>query len=155
MAKIGIADTTFSRINMAEFAVDAIKKNAKHQIERYTVPGMKDLPVACKLLFEKYNCDIVLALGMAGPKPIDKQCSHEASLGIQTAQLMANKHILEVFVHADEADNDREPYGIAKNRTEKHAFNAIELLKGKETLAKYAGMGKRQGKEDQGSIKIN
>ena len=155
MAKIGIADTTFSRINMAEFAVDAIKKNAKHQIERYTVPGMKDLPVACKLLFEKYNCDIVLALGMAGPKPIDKQCSHEASLGIQTAQLMANKHILEVFVHADEADNDGELYGIAKNRTEKHAFNAIELLKGKETLAKYAGMGKRQGKEDQGSIKIN
>ncbi|MBI2208297.1 riboflavin synthase [Candidatus Woesearchaeota archaeon] len=155
MAKIGIADTTFSRINMAEFAVDAIKKISKHQIERYTVPGMKDLPVACKLLFEKYNCDIVLALGMAGPKPIDKQCSHEASLGMQTAQLMANKHIMEVFVHMDEADNDKELYQIAKNRTEKHALNAIELLKGKETLTKYAGMGKRQGKEDQGPIKIN
>jgi len=154
MAKIGIADTTFSRINMAEFALDAIKKNSKHQIERYTVPGMKDLPAACKLLFEKYNCDIVLALGMAGPKPIDKQCSHEASLGIQAVQLMANKHIMEVFVHADEADNDRELYLIAKNRTEKHALNAIELLRGKEALAKYAGMGKRQGKEDEGPIKI-
>ena len=154
MAKIGIADTTFSRINMAEFALDAIKKNSKHQIERYTVPGMKDLPAACKLLFEKYNCGIVLALGMAGPKPIDKQCSHEASLGIQAVQLMVNKHIMEVFVHADEADNDKELYGIAKNRTEKHALNAIELLRGKEALAKYAGMGKRQGKEDEGSIKI-
>ena len=154
MAKIGIADTTFSRINMAEFAVDAIKKNSKHQIERYTVPGMKDLPVACKILFEKYNCGIVLVLGMAGPKPIDKQCSHEASLGIQAAQLMANKHIMEVFVHADEADNDLELYRIAKNRTEKHALNAIELLRGKEALAKYAGMGKRQGKEDEGPIKI-
>ena len=154
MAKIGIADTTFSRINMAEFAVDAIKKNSKHQIERYTVPGMKDLPAACKILFEKYNCGIVLALGMAGPKPIDKQCSHEASLGIQAAQLMANKHIMEVFVHADEADNDLELYRIAKNRTEKHALNAIELLRGKEALAKYAGMGKRQGKEDEGPIKI-
>ena len=155
MAKIGIADTTFSRISIAEFAADAIKKNSGHQIERYTVPGIKDLPVACKLLFEKYNCDIVLALGMAGPKPIDKQCSHEASLGLQAAQLMANKHIMEVFVHMDEADNDRELYGIAKNRTEKHALNAIELLKGREALAKYAGMGKRQGKEDQGPIKIS
>src|SRR3989338_8576953 len=155
MAKIGIADTTFSRINMAEFALDVIKKSSRHQIERYTVPGMKDLPVACKILLEKYNCDIVMALGMAGPKPIDKQCSHEASLGIQAAQLMANRHIMEVFVHADEADNDRELYLIAKNRTEKHALNAIELLKGREALAKYAGMGKRQGKEDQGPIKIS
>ena len=153
--KIGIADTTFSRVNMAEFAADAIKKNSNNQIERYTVPGIKDLPVACKLLFEKYNCDIVMALGMAGPKLIDKQCSHEASLGIQAAQLMANKHIMEVFVHMDEADNDGELYAIAKNRTEKHALNAIELLKGREALAKYAGMGKRQGKEDQGPIKIS
>ena len=154
MAKIGIADTTFSRINMAEFALDVIKKSSRHQIERYTVPGMKDLPVACKILLEKYNCDIVMALGMAGPKPIDKQCSHEASLGIQAAQLMANRHIMEVFVHADEAGNDKELYVIAKNRTEKHALNAIELLKGKEALAKYAGMGKRQGKEDEGPVKI-
>ena len=96
-----------------------------------------------------------MALGMAGPKLIDKQCSHEASLGIQAAQLMANKHIMEVFVHMDEADNDGELYAIAKNRTEKHALNAIELLKGREALAKYAGMGKRQGKEDQGPIKIS
>ncbi|MBI2134910.1 riboflavin synthase [Candidatus Woesearchaeota archaeon] len=153
MAKIGVADTTFSRINMAEFAIGTIKKNSKHQIERYTVPGMKDLPVACKILFEKYNCDIVIALGMAGPKPIDKQCSHEASLGLQWCQLMANKHIMEVFVHADETNDDRGLYQIAKNRTEKHALNAIELLKGSEALSKYAGMGKRQGKEDEGPVK--
>src|SRR3989338_4810599 len=155
MLKIGIADTTFSRVDMAKFALDIIKKSSSHATERYTVPGIKDLPVACKLLFEKYNCDIVMALGMAGPKLIDKQCSHEASLGIQAAQLMANKHIMEVFVHMDEADNDGELYAIAKNRTEKHALNAIELLKGREALAKYAGMGKRQGKEDQGPIKIS
>jgi len=106
MTKIGVADTNFARIDMAEFAIDTIRKNSDHEIERYTVPGMKDLPVACKKLFEENNCDIVLALGMAGPMPIDKQCSHEASLGIQRAQLMTNKHILEVFVHMDEAKKE-------------------------------------------------
>jgi len=81
--KIGIADTTFARVNMADFAIDTIRKNSKDEIERYTVPGIKDLPVACKILFDKYKCDVVMALGMAGPKPIDKQCSHEATLGLQ------------------------------------------------------------------------
>jgi len=152
--KIGIADTTFSRINMAEFAINTIKKNSKHKIEHYTVPGIKDLPVACKILFEKYKCDIVMAFGMAGTKPIDKQCSHEASLGIQQAQLMIGKHILEVFIHPDEAASNKELLQIAKNRTEKHALNAIALLKSKTALTKYAGMGKRQGKDDEGHIKI-
>jgi len=152
--KIGIADTTFARINMADFAINIIKKNSSHNIERYTVPGIKDLPVACKILFEKYNCDIVMALGMVGTKQIDKQCSHEASLGIQTAQLIANKHIIEVFIHPDEAKDHKELYEIAKNRTEKHVFNTLELLKSKESLTKNAGTGKRQGKDDEGPIKI-
>jgi riboflavin synthase len=153
MSKIGIADTTFARVNMAGFAVKVIEKS-EHKIERYTVPGIKDLPVACKILFEKYKCDIVMALGMAGPKPIDKQCSHEATLSIQSVQLKENKHILEVFVHMDEAENDKELYEITKNRVEKHALNALDLLKGKTELSKNAGMGKRQGKEDEGPIKI-
>jgi len=150
--KIGIADTTFSRVNMSEFALNTIKNNSEHEIERYTVPGIKDLPVACKILFEKYNCDIVMALGMAGPEPIDKQCSHEASLGLQNVQLLVNKHILEVFVHVDEVKTENELYNIAKNRTEKHTFNALELLKGKVALTANAGSGRRQGKEDEGEI---
>ena len=153
MAKIGIADTTFARINMADFAMDVIKKS-EHEIERYTVPGIKDLPVACKILFDKHKCDIVMALGMVGTMPIDKQCSHEASLGIQTTQIMTNKHIIEVFIHPDEAKTDEELYQIAKNRTEKHTLNVLELLKSKEALTDNAGIGKRQGKDDEGPIKI-
>lgn len=152
--KIGIADTTFARINMAEFAIDIIKKNSKHKTERYTVPGFKDLPVACKILIEKYKCDIVMAFGMAGTKQIDKQCSHEASLGLQTAQLMTNKHILEVFIHPDEAKSNKELYQIAKKRAERHALNALALLKSKTSLTKFAGEGKRQGKEDEGPINV-
>ena len=153
MTKIGIADTTFARLDMAAFAIDAIKKNSDAEIIRYTVPGFKDLPVACKKLIEEDKCDIVIALGMAGKMPIDKQCAHEASLGLQQAQLMTNKHILEVFVYMDEAKNDKELYDIAKDRIAKHALNALELLKGKTALTKYAGMGKRQGKKDIGPIK--
>ncbi len=154
MAKIGIVDTTFSRVDMGAIALSKVKENSEHEIERYTVPGIKDLPVACKILFEKHNSDIVLALGMAGPKPIDKQCSHESTLGLQTVQISEGKHILEVFVHMDEANTEKELYEITKNRTEKHVVNALELLKGKESLAKYAGMGRRQGKEDESSIKL-
>ncbi|MBI2654544.1 riboflavin synthase [Candidatus Woesearchaeota archaeon] len=151
--KIGIADTTFARIDMAKFAIDLIKKNSNAQIIRYTVPGFKDLPVACKKLFEEDKCDIVMAFGMAGKAPIDKQCAHEAALGLQAAQLMTNKHILEVFVHMDEAKTEKEIYNIAKNRAEKHALNALALLKGKTELTKYAGVGRRQGKADEGPIK--
>ena len=131
-----------------------LKKNSDAKIERYTVPGIKDLPVACKILLDKYKCDIVIALGMAGPMPIDKQCSHEASMGLQQAQLMANRHILEVFVHTDEAKTEKELLDIARNRATKHALNAVALLNGKTELTKNAGTGKRQGKNDEGQIKI-
>ena len=151
--KIGIADTTFARIDMAKFAIDAIKKNSDAKIERYTVPGFKDLPVACKILFDKYECDIAIALGMAGKAPIDKQCAHEAAMGLQTVQLMTNKHIIEVFVFTDEAKTYKELLQITKNRTTKHALNALELLKGKTALEKFAGAGRRQGREDEGPIK--
>ena len=152
--KIGIADTTFATVDMAKFAIDTIKKNSNAKIVRYTVPGFKDLPVASKKLIEEGECDIVIALGMAGKMPIDKQCAHEASMGLQTVQLMTNKHILEVFVHMDEAKNESEIYNIAKNRAEKHTLNALALLKGKTELTKYAGTGRRQGKGDEGPIRI-
>lgn len=165
--RIGIADTTFSRVDYFPFVEQALKDgsqeyNLSYTIERYTVPGFKDLPVACKKLLEQYHCDIVIALGMAGPEPIDKQCSHEASLGLQQVQLMTNKHILEVFVHMDEAfvkDNGNDKldkkklYELCKNRAYKHTLNALALMQGKTTLTPNAGTGRRQGSEDVGSIK--
>jgi len=151
---IGIADTMFARYDMAGLAEKTIKEHAPGmKIVRYTVPGVKDLPVACKRLFERYECDIVIALGMAGAKPVDKQCAHEASTGIIKVQLLENKHILEVFVHEDEAENDKDLLKIFKNRTAKHSLNAIALLKGKDELRPWAGKGIRQGSEDAGPIK--
>jgi len=150
---IGIADTTFARVDMAKFAIKTIKDNAAGiKIVRYTVPGVKDLPIACKKLIDEHNCDICMALGMPGPMPIDKTCSHEASIGIIRTQLLTNRHILEVFVHMDEASNDKELFRITKDRTIKHALNVIALLNGPEDLQKRAGTGKRQGHADVGAI---
>ena len=154
MAKIGIADTTFARVDMAGFAIGVINNNSEHEIERYTVPGFKDLPVACKLLFEKYKCDIVMAFGMAGAAQIDRQCAHEASTALQNVELKVKKHIIEVFVHMTESEDDKEIFEIAKNRAEKHALNTLELLKDKTALTPYAGQGRRQGKEHEGPVKL-
>ena len=153
MHKIGIADTTFSRINMGKIAIDELRKGASVHIERYTVPGVKDLPVACKLLIEEKGCDIVMALGMPGSQPIDKMCAHEASQGIIQAQLITNTHIIEVFVHEDEAKNEQELAWLMEKRTREHAQNVLKLLFRLEQLQREAGTGQRQGFADVGAIR--
>ena len=149
MKRIGIADTTFARYNMGQSAIDELQSNSTgFKIIRYTVPGVKDLPVACKKLFEEQNCDIVMALGMPGPKPIDKQCAHEASTGLIQTQLMCNKHIIEVFVHEDEGKDDKELAWLADRRAREHAINVLDLLFKPKKLIKMAGSGLREGFED-------
>ena len=153
MARIGIADTTFARYDMAKEAIDEIKKEVGGvSIVRRTVPGVKDLPVACKKLLEEEECDIVMALGMPGKEEKDKVCAHEASTGIIHAQLLTNKHILEVFVHEDEGATDKELLEIAINRSREHAKNAVRMLFSPGEMTKRAGTGRRQGKEDAGPL---
>ena len=153
MKKIGIADTTFARVDMAKIAINELESNISgYKIIRYTVPGIKDLPVACKKLFDEKECDIIIALGMPGPKPIDKQCAHEASLGLINAQLLCNRHIIEVFVHENEANNNKELAWLVENRTREHVLNLIDLLFNPKNLIKKAGKGLREGFKDAGSL---
>ena len=153
MMRIGIADTTFARVDMGGFALDELKRTGTgFKIQRRTVPGVKDLPVVCKKLLEEDGCDIVIALGMPGKDPIDKVCAHEASQGLIQVQLMENKHIVEVFVHEDEAKDEKELMWLAERRAREHAVNAYDLLFRPERLAKNAGKGLRQGFEDVGPI---
>ena len=155
MKKIGIADTTFARVDMGKIAKKELESNISgFKIIRYTVPGIKDLPVACKKLFDEKNCDIIMALGMPGPKPIDKQCAHEASSALLQTQLMCNKHILEVFVHEDEADDEKELAWLAERRAREHAINVLELIFKPENLNKKAGKGLREGFKDAGPLKM-
>ncbi|RQD82231.1 riboflavin synthase [Methanosalsum natronophilum] len=154
MKTIGVVDTTFARFDMGSVAIDEIKQNASIQIKRVTVPGIKDLPVASKKLVDEHGCNLVIALGMPGSKDIDKVCAHEASTGLIQAQLMTNTHIIEVFVHEDEAIDDYQLARLMEKRSREHALNAIKLLTKPEKLIKEAGTGQRQGYEDVGSIRM-
>ncbi len=155
MAKIGIADTTFAKVDMAAFAIREIEEATTDvHLVRYTVPGIKDLPVAAKKLISEDECDLVMAFGMPGPMAVDKQTALASAMGLIWAELMTNKHILEVFVHEDEASTDKELYEIAEDRSRKHARNALKLCFKPRELTKDAGMGKRQGKGDVGPIRV-
>ena len=154
MKIIGIADTSFARYDMGSSAIEELKSNSTgFKIIRYTVPGIKDLPVACKKLFDEKNCDIVMALGMPGSKPIDKQCAHESSTGLIQVQILTNKHIVEVFVHEDEADDEKTLSFLADKRSREHAINCLDLLFNQENLTKQAGKGLREGFRDAGPLR--
>lgn len=153
---IGIADTTFSRVNMGAIAEQKLRSIAPTApLVRFTVPGVKDLPVAAQRLFTEDHCDIVIACGMVGPEEVDKVCGHEASTAIQQVQLTRGKHILEVFVHMDEARDDADLVQLSTHRVEKHCENAVAVLQGKTALTPIAGQGKRQGRDDAGTAKTS
>ncbi len=150
---IGIADTTFSKVNMGEIAERTLREEGEGiKIRRITVPGIKDLPRACITLLEE--CDIAMALGMPGGEEIDKQCAHEASQGIISAQLTTGKPVIEVFVHEDEAESPKELVRITRDRTKKHCINALMMSRKSyaRKMIRRAGTGRRQGRKDVGSI---
>ncbi|MGC8497753.1 MAG: riboflavin synthase [Thermoplasmata archaeon] len=154
MKTVGIVDTTFARYDMGSVAENTLKTMTTNiKVIRYTVPGVKDLPVACKKLIDEKKCDIVMALGMPGPKEIDKICAHEASTGLIQVQLITNIHIIEVFVHEDEAKDAKELAYLAKERAREHAENVYYLLFDPAHLTRMAGKGLRQGFEDAGSVR--
>lgn len=154
MKMIGIADTTFARYDMGRSAMDQLQRTGTgFRMVRYTVPGVKDLPVAAKKLIEEQGCDLVIALGMPGPQQKDKLCAHEASTGLINVQLMTNHHVIEVFVHEDEAEDDDELAYLADMRAREHAINAYDLLFRPEALIRRAGTGQRQGFADAGPVR--
>jgi riboflavin synthase len=150
---IGIVDTTFARVDMAKPAIEVITENIpRAKIIRYTVPGIKDIPVAAKRVLEK--ADIAMTLGWVGASPIDKYSYLAMSIGLILVQILTGKHVIDVTVHEDEAESEEELYEIAINRAREHALNLVTLLlKGGEGLTPYAGQGLRQGIPDVGPIK--
>lgn len=146
-----VVDTTFSTVNMGDVAVAALRKEGvpARDIVRATVPGFKDLAVECKRRLDA-GAEIAIACGFVGAAEIDKVCGHEASLGIMQARLATGKHILECFVHEDEADDDATLIRVATNRVAEHAVNAFWLLEKPDELIKRAGTGQRQGYDDVG-----
>ncbi len=156
LQRIGVVDTTFARYDMGAAVRAELAECPGHgttfEVLSRTVPGFKDLAVAAKVLIEQDRCDLVLALGMPGSAPIDKQCAHEASQGIMFAQLLTSTPILEVFVHEDESDDPEVLAAVFDDRCRKHARNAYWMLFEPEELARRAGTGVRQGFGDAGPL---
>jgi riboflavin synthase len=150
--KVGIADTTFSRIDLGKIAIDELRRYAGLKYERYTVPGIKDLPIAAKKLIEEKGCDIVVTLGWVGGTQKDMLSYVVLSMGLVMLQLMTNRHIIDVTIHEDEAEDEKELYKMAENRVREHVRNAVDLLLNPKKLQKLAGTGQRQGYEDVGPI---
>ncbi|MHB8352630.1 MAG: riboflavin synthase, partial [Thermoplasmata archaeon] len=62
MKRIGIADTTFARVDMGRHAVAALRGcGTGFRLLNRTVPGIKDLPVAVRQLFREEGADLCLA----------------------------------------------------------------------------------------------
>jgi riboflavin synthase len=154
--RIGVVDTMFARFDMGASARAELESCSGYGdsfvVVSRTVPGFKDLAVAAMNLIQKEGCAIVVALGMPGSAPIDKQCAHEASQGIMQAQLMTATPILEVFVHEDESDDPEILAKVFDDRSRKHARNAYWMLFDPDQLSRRAGQGVRQGFDDAGPL---
>lgn len=151
--KIGVADTMFARADMGKIAINTLKKTAEEKeynikIERYTVPGIKDLAIASKKLFDEKNCDLVIALGFVGEAEVDERCAMEAGIGLILTEIFAGKHILKVFVHSSEADSDSQLAKILVDRVKKHSINALSIPFDPNSLTERAGTAQRQGSEN-------
>ncbi|MEJ0028035.1 MAG: riboflavin synthase [Rhizomicrobium sp.] len=155
--KLGIVDTSFARIDMGGIALEYLNDSAGDDIAcvRVTVPGFKDLAVEAKRLVEEDRCDMVLAMGWSGGAALDANSAQIASAGIMLAQLLTGRHILEVFVHADEAPNDETRLrAIAEGRVRGHCENALRMLRDRFALVGRAGTGRRQGERDAGPLPL-
>ena len=154
MKIIGVVDTTFARYDMGRSAIDELRSNGTgFTINRYTVPGIKDIPVACEVLF-KEGADIIIALGMPGKMPVDKISAQTASNGIMNVQTKWGRHVIEVFVNEDEARDEKELAWLMDMRSREHAKNVLTLLFNRQKMTEYAGQGLRQGFPDVGSVEV-
>jgi riboflavin synthase len=153
MKKVGLVDTTFARVDMGRYASDRLKGcGTGFTITRRTVPGIKDLPVAVRQLFQE-GMDLCLVLGMPGKAEYDKVCAHEASTGLILAGVLESKPVVECFVFEGEAADGKELEFLARRRAEEHAENAYALLFRPDDLARRAGTGLRQGFRDAGAVR--
>lgn len=157
-APIGVVDTTFARIDMGAIVESTLMEAPAYgqlfHVLRRTVPGFKDLAVEAKILIDKERAAVVVACGWVGGADLDLESARVASMGLMSAQLMTNTHILEVFVHEREKSDPRELHRMCQERCRQHALNAVALLGAKDDLTARAGLGVRQGDPDAGPLPL-
>lgn len=151
---IGVVDTTFSSVDSASVALREIRRLApRAEVKRYTVPGIRDTPLACKLLIEREGCEAVVATGMVSRKGSEKRVEDQAAMGIVLVQLLTGRHVICAFFDEGESKDPRRLRRIVAERTKKHVLNALRLMVGPGALSEYAGLGLRQGSRDVGPLR--
>jgi len=153
LTTICIVDTTFARVDMAKYAIEVLQNLMPDaRIIRRTVPGIKDIPAAMRILMDKAGCDAGIVFGWVGSSLTDKISYAVYSLAIQLLQLYYGKHVIDVTVHEDEAEEPRKLKEIAVDRARKHAENLYLLLRKPDELTRRAGTGQRQGYPSPGPL---
>jgi riboflavin synthase len=152
--RIGIVDTTFSRVDLGSIAVAEIRRLAPGaKVKRYTVPGIRDTPLACKILIEKGKCNMVISTAMVSRAGAEKRVEDQSVMGIMLVQLLTNTHVICAFFDEKEVQDKNKLYSMVADRTRKHVLNALRLLSAPEDLTVYAGLGLRQGSRDVGPLR--
>jgi len=139
---------------MAASAVHELRKlGGGFKVERYTVPGIKDLAAGSRILFDR-GCDLVIAVGMVGQQTVDKDCALAADFGLQLVQAQVGRHVIGVMVHEEEAPDDEKLAWLFDRRTREHAVNAYDLLFRPGAIRARAGTGQREGYADAGPLRV-
>ena len=157
--RIGVVDTMFARFDMGAAAPGANSPSARvtARISRSSARPCRALKISPSRRRTSSSATTPPSWwpSVCRAAPIDKQCAHEASIGIMQAQLMTSTPILEVFVHEDESDDPMVLAKVFLNRSRSHARNAYWMLFEPEELAKRAGQGMRQGFTNAGPLEGN
>ncbi|MEB3757352.1 MAG: riboflavin synthase [Desulfurococcales archaeon] len=149
---VAVIDTMFSRVDMGSIAYKVLREElTSYKIERWTVPGAKDLPGAARRAIDR-GCDAVITLGWIGKREADRITYAVSSMGLVLLGVLTGKIIIDVTVHEDEADDPSDLKRIAEERARDHAVNLALLLKDPHALVRNAGKGIRQGYPNAGPL---
>jgi len=117
MKRIGIADTTFARSDMARAAISAIKKEASVEIVRYTRSRHQGPACSRKEALWKRGMRHSHGSRHARSRQPRTRCALTKLPWADHSPAHDNKHIIEVFVHEDEAPDRAHALGwLAEKR---------------------------------------
>src|SRR5438093_150804 len=98
LKRIGIVDTAFARYDMASATIDELRKQGGGlTVERYTVPRIKELAAAARILFDR-GCGLGLALRMLGRQPLDQDCDVAAAPGLHAVRRLLERADVDAAV---------------------------------------------------------
>lgn len=125
--------------SLLDKAVETLHKSGvlKSQIHIFYVPGTFELPVAAKMLLQKYTADAVICIGcvIKGETKHDEYISNAVSQGLINLSIMSGKPIVfGVLTPNTKAQAEARSGGHLGNKGEEAALSAIKMINLKADL---------------------